>query len=129
MYANQQPRAPHPGGQYPSGWRPPFNGAPPIPQGMNVKPQDWNAGQWQFNPAFKPSANPSHVPWIPGQAWPQPHQQAQPQQQQQQQQAQVNPFQRPHKPPSEEYLRLPVKANALDLFEMVPRLVNVNRVS
>lgn len=119
MYANPQQRPPF-SGHVPAGWNPPFNGAPPIPQGLNVKQQDWNAGQWQFNPAFKPTANPSHVPWIPGQAWPQVQQQQQPQQQQQQ----ANPFQRPSKPPSQAYLNMPVKSNnALDLFEMVPRFV------
>ncbi|KAK0192301.1 hypothetical protein F5146DRAFT_927189, partial [Armillaria mellea] len=121
MYANQYPRASHVA-QIPAGWQPPYQGAPPIPQGWNVKQNDWNQGQWQFNPAFnhhhhqQPSQQ--YIPWIPSQSWAGP-----PQQQQQQQQQQQNPYQRPIKPPSAEYLAQPVKENALDLTGMIPRFV------
>ncbi|KAK0480877.1 hypothetical protein IW261DRAFT_1563587 [Armillaria novae-zelandiae] len=126
MYANQYPRASH-AAQIPTGWQPPYQGAPPIPQGWNVKQNDWNQGQWQFNPAFNHHHHHHHhhqqqpsqqyIPWIPSQSW------AGAQQQQQQQQQQHNPYQRPIKPPSAEYLAQPVKANALDLTGMIPRLV------
>ncbi|PBK70946.1 hypothetical protein ARMSODRAFT_96918 [Armillaria solidipes] len=117
MYANHYPRASH-AAQIPTGWQPPYQGAPPIPQGWNVKQNDWNQGQWQFNPSFnhhhqQPSQQ--YIPWIPSQSWPAA------QQQQQQQQQQHNPYQRPIKPPSAEYLAQPVKENALDLTGMVPR--------
>ncbi|KAK0232419.1 hypothetical protein EDD85DRAFT_775196 [Armillaria nabsnona] len=116
MYANQYPRANH-AAQIPTGWQPPYQGAPPIPQGWNVKQNDWNQGQWQFNPSFnhhhqQPSQQ--YIPWIPSQSWAGA-------QQQQQQQQQHNPYQRPIKPPSAEYLAQPVKENALDLTGMVPR--------
>ncbi len=118
MYANHYPRASH-AAQIPAGWQPPYQGAPPIPQGWNVKQNDWNQGQWQFNPSFnhhhqQPAQQ--YIPWIPSQSWAGA-------QQQQQQQQQHNPYQRPIKPPSAEYLAQPVKENALDLTGMVPRYV------
>ncbi|KAK0204038.1 hypothetical protein DFS33DRAFT_854487 [Desarmillaria ectypa] len=112
MYANQYPRATH-AAQIPNGWQPPYQGAPPIPQGWNVKQTDWNQGQWQFNPAFNHHHQQQYIPWIPGQSWAGA--------QQQQQQQQHNPYQRPIKPPSAEYLAQPVKENALDLTGMIPR--------
>ncbi|KAK0211496.1 hypothetical protein IW262DRAFT_1280790 [Armillaria fumosa] len=116
MYANQYPRASH-AAQIPAGWQPPYQGAPPIPQGWNVKQNDWSQGQWQFNPSFnhhhqQPSQQ--YIPWIPSQSWAGTQQQQQPQ-------PQRNPYQRPIKPPSAEYLAQPVKANALDLTGMIPR--------
>ncbi|KAK0460841.1 kinase-like domain-containing protein [Armillaria novae-zelandiae] len=120
MYTNQYPRVSHADAQIPAGWQPPYQGAPPIPQGWSVNPNDWNQGQWQFNPDFNhhhhhQAQQPSqqYILWIPSQSWIGPLENRQ--------QEQRHPHQRPKKPPSAGYLAQPVKANALDLSNMIPR--------
>jgi hypothetical protein len=108
----------------PQGWQPPYQGgAPPMPAGVNVNPQQWQTGVWAFNPAYNMQRPPAqHIPWVPGQAWPQmrhPH----PQAQQAQQQANYNPYKKVIKPPSAEYLAEPLRDNPLGLTNMIPACV------
>src|SRR5258707_13753767 len=51
---------------------PPYAGAPPpVPAGMSVNPQQWQAGYWQYNPSWNKNQNSKqqHVPWIPSHHW------------------------------------------------------------
>jgi hypothetical protein len=93
----------------------PYNGAPPIPQGYNVNPAQWNTGVWQRNPHFNwNQAAAAQVPqasWVPGAAWNQP----------QQQQQSHNPYRRVVNPPSAAYLAQKLSDNPLGLTNMVPR--------
>jgi len=112
--------------------QPPFSGAPPIPTGVSVNPQQWQAGYWQYNPAYNQNQNThqQHALWIPSQRWNYPQQQQQSsasqqqqqqaaqQQQQQQQQANYNPYKRQPRPPSAEYLATKLVENPLGLFGM-----------
>ncbi|KAF9456876.1 hypothetical protein BDZ94DRAFT_1292664 [Collybia nuda] len=104
----------------PQGWVPPYQGgAPPIPPGVNVNPQQWQLGVWAFNPAYNMQRPPAqHVPWIAGQAWRPPNQR--PPGQQPQQPANFNPYKKVIKPPSAEYLSEPLRENPLGLTGMIP---------
>ena len=122
--------------QAPPNWvPPPFQGPPPIPTGVN--PQQWQAGFWQYNPAYNyqraQQQQQQYVPWIPSRHWSvpaqqrqQPQQPQQPQQQQQQQQQQQpssqahNPYKRVPRPPSAEYLASRLSDNPLGLSNMIP---------
>ncbi|KIK70123.1 hypothetical protein GYMLUDRAFT_34588 [Collybiopsis luxurians FD-317 M1] len=95
----------------------PYPGAPPIPQGYNVNPTQWNAGVWQRNPHFNWNQSAAQAPqasWVPGQAWSQS-------QQQQQQQQSYNPYKRVVNPPSAQYLAQKLSDNPLGLTNMIPR--------
>jgi hypothetical protein len=101
----------------PQGWRPPFQGPPPIPSGMKVNPQLWQAGRWQFNHAFyaqqqkrQSHQQPQH-PWSASQAW---------QQSRSQEHTSKNPHKRTTKPPSAEYLATSLSDNPLGLTDMIP---------
>ncbi|KAF8156707.1 hypothetical protein B0H34DRAFT_859416 [Crassisporium funariophilum] len=119
----------------PAGWvQPPYQGAPPIPPGVSVNPQQWQAGFWQYNPAYNQNRpqqpqqpQQQHVPWIPSRHWgpPAQQQQQQPQRQAQQQQQQSqeqshNPYKRVPRPPSAEYLATKLVDNPLGLSNMIP---------
>ena len=125
--------------QPPPNWvPPPFQGPPPIPTGVN--PQQWQAGFWQYNPAYNyqraQQPQQQYVPWIPSRHWGVPAQQRQPQQQPQQpqksqqpqqtQQQQQQPSSQPHnpykrvpRPPSAEYLASSLSDNPLGLSNMI----------
>ncbi|KAF9041186.1 hypothetical protein BJ165DRAFT_270002 [Panaeolus papilionaceus] len=127
---SQQPQQPQQQQQQP--WvAPPFAGPPPIPQGYAVNPQQWQAGFWQYNPAYNPNrAQPvaaapqqqqqqqqqQHALWLPSNAWASRASQ-QPQAQQQQSH---NPYKRQVKPPSPEYLATKLSDNPLGLSNMIP---------
>ncbi|KAF8632866.1 hypothetical protein AX17_004714 [Amanita inopinata Kibby_2008] len=103
-------------GTVPQGWRPPYQGPPPIPAGMNVNPQLWQAGRWQLNPAYftQPQARPpqsNQHTWAAGQAW---------KKQRSQESASKNPYKRVPKPPSAEYLATQLSNNPLGLSDMIP---------
>ncbi|TFK67582.1 hypothetical protein BDN72DRAFT_888856 [Pluteus cervinus] len=107
----------------PPGWHPPYSGAPPIPPGFNVKPQQWQSGHWSFNPAYNAQPTQSQVPWAAGSAWrrTQPHISVpHPPPPQQQQQQTFNPYKRVPKPPSAEYLATELSDNPLGLSDMIP---------
>ncbi|KAL1744168.1 hypothetical protein HDZ31DRAFT_82899 [Schizophyllum fasciatum] len=107
----------------PAGYQPPYSGAPPIPQGINVNPQQWQRGRWQFNPAYNPAAQPAQAqaaPWMAGNQWNQSRQQ-QAQQQQQQQAASYNPYKRQPRAPTAEYLSYKLSDNPLGLTDMTTR--------
>ncbi|KAJ4468760.1 hypothetical protein J3R30DRAFT_1602531 [Lentinula aciculospora] len=92
----------------------PFAGAPPIPQGYNVPPSQWNTGVWQRNPRYNSLGVPTQIPqavWVPGAAWGQP----------QQQQQQYNPYKRHVNPPSAAYLSQKLSDNPLGLSNMITR--------
>ncbi|KAF8628289.1 hypothetical protein AX17_005993 [Amanita inopinata Kibby_2008] len=103
-------------GTIPQGWRPPYQGPPPIPAGMNVNPQLWQAGKWQLNPTYfsqlqgRPPQSNQHT-WAAGQAW---------QNQRSQESASKNPYKRVPKPPSAEYLATQLSDNPLGLSDMIP---------
>jgi hypothetical protein len=121
---------------FPPAWQnipPPFQGAPPLPSGVNVPQTHWNQGTWMPNPLYNPQATRPSVSvaqWMPGNGWgiQQPnayypayqHQHQHQQQQQQQQQPSFNPYKRQPKPPSAEYLALKLSDNPLGLTNMVP---------
>lgn len=110
---------------YPSGWQPPFQGPPPIPAGANINPQVWNTGQWMFNPAYQhrqPSQIPNQTAWMAGHQW-SAHGQAVAQAQAQGQSH--NPYKKPIRPPSAEYLSQKLVDNPLGLSDMTPRCVHV----
>ncbi len=124
----QQPQAQHlsskpqyPGQQQkskPSSTQPPFPGAPPLPAGMSVNPQQWQAGYWQYNPAWKSNqSSKQHVPWIPSHHWMPQYNNRQPNSSitQQQQQVQHNPYKRVPRAPSAEYLATELVENPLGL--------------
>ena len=130
-YRNYVPRPP------PPNWvPPPFKGPPPIPTGISVNPQQWQAGFWKPNPAWngaRPTATQQqpqqqHALWLPSQHWmhkqqqqqQQPQQQASRPQQPQQQAAGVNPYKRVIHPPSAEYLATKLSDNPLGLSNMTP---------
>ena len=134
-YASAYSSYQHPQGQQPSSkpqyasqqkanptWiNPPYPGAPPVPAGMSVNPQQWKAGRWHYNPAWNQNHNPQqqHVPWIPSHHW-MPHLNQQsnssaPHSQQQHQQQAVNPYKRVPRPPSAEYLATELVQNPLGL--------------
>ena len=142
-YQQQQPHhprnsdVPRPRPPSPNWVPPPFNGPPPIPAGITVNPQQWNAGFWKPNPAWngaRPTAQQQqqqqqqpqaqHTLWIPSQHW--THQQQKQQQpaarpqQQQQQAASFNPYKRVIQPPSAEYLATKLSDNPLGLTDMKP---------
>jgi len=137
---NYVPRPP------PPNWvPPPFNGPPPIPSGITVNPQQWQAGFWKPNPAWngaRPTAQqqqqqqqqqqpqPQHTLWIPSQHW--THQQQKQQKPgarpQQQQAANFNPFKRVIHPPSAEYLATKLSDNPLGLIDMKPATMYVSFV-
>ncbi|PFH50498.1 hypothetical protein AMATHDRAFT_85722 [Amanita thiersii Skay4041] len=99
----------------PKGWQPPFQGPPPLPSGMNVNPQLWQAGRWQFNPAYL-SRNQAPIPpnqhtWVAGQAW---------QQRPPGEAASKNPYKRVPKPFSPTYLATSLSDNPLGLSDMIP---------
>lgn len=139
QYANTYPqqhqqRSTYPPLQPPPPWiRPPYSGPPPIPAGVSVNPQQWQAGFWQINPAYKQNVNQAqqqqqqqqHVPWIPSHHWTN-YQSQRPVQQQPQassqssQQASFNPYKRVPKPPSAEYLATELSSNPLGLENMIP---------
>lgn len=107
---------------------PPFQGAPPIPAGVNIPQSHWNQGTWIPNPAYNPQAprHPNIPQWMPGPAWgsyygqhPYPGHQ----QQQQQQQQSFNPYKRQPRPPSAEYLASKLSDNPLGLSNMIPASV------
>ncbi|KAL0958349.1 hypothetical protein HGRIS_000494 [Hohenbuehelia grisea] len=104
---------------YPPGWQPPYQGPPPLPSGVNVAPQAWNSGYWQFNPAYnhRPApAAPVQAPWAASQHWNAHAQQAQAQAQAQAQQgASFNPYKRVPRPPSAEYMASKLSDNPLGL--------------
>ena len=109
---------PYPGG---ASWPgpPPFSGAPPMPNGLNISQQRWQGGYWYPNAAYNPASQPGRFQqWIPSQAWQQP----QPQQQQQQA-ASHNPYKRVPRPPSAEYLASKLSDNPLGLTNMIPAYV------
>lgn len=118
QYSNPYNMAPP---RIPTGYQPPYNGAPPIPQGMNVNPQQWQRGRWQFNPAYNPAAaQPAQAqpaPWVAGNQWSQPRQ---PPAQQQQSQP-YNPYKRQPRAPSAEYLSYKLSDNPLGLTDMASR--------
>ncbi|KAH7869432.1 uncharacterized protein C8R40DRAFT_743867 [Lentinula edodes] len=92
----------------------PYTGAPPIPQGYNVNPSQWNTGYWQRNPQYNPNGAPAQFPqaaWVPGVGWGQP----------QQQQQNYNPYKRPVQPPSAAYLSQKLSDNPLGLSNMITR--------
>jgi hypothetical protein len=94
-----------------------------MPANMNVNQKQWNAGHWQFNSAFsnqRPAPQQNHIPWQPGQAWPQMSQQFRAQQQHQQQQSSFNPYKKPVREPSAEYLASKLSDNPLGLYGLVP---------
>ncbi|KAK2465622.1 hypothetical protein APHAL10511_002514 [Amanita phalloides] len=101
----------------PQGWRPPFQGPPPIPSGMNVNPQLWQAGKWQLNYAYfaqhqgRPTSQPTQHAWTASHAWQQPRTQ---------ESASKNPYKRVPKPPSAEYLATSLSDNPLGLTDMIP---------
>jgi len=105
--------------------QPPYQGPPPVPQGWNVNPSQWNSGYWQYNPNFQPAGAPpvqqmpNPTSWMPDPRWV-PQYPPQQQQQQPQQQEQQNPFKRPIKPPSAEYMATKISENGLGLFGMEP---------
>ncbi|KAF8056712.1 hypothetical protein FPV67DRAFT_1658315 [Lyophyllum atratum] len=103
----------------PPGWAPPYQGAPPpMPAGVMVNPQQWQMGNWQFNPAYNMQRYPAPpVQWMPALAWGQPGQHPHAQQQQA---ANFNPYKKVIKPPSAEYLATKLTNNGLDLHNMVP---------
>ena len=129
--------------QPPPNWVPPFQGPPPIPTG--VIPQQWQAGYWQYNPAYNyqraQQPQQQYAPWIPSRYWGVPAQQHQPQQPQkpqqqqqsqqqqrqrqwqwqleQQQQPSHNPYKRMPRPPSAEYLTSQLSDNPLSLSNMI----------
>ncbi|KAF8621223.1 hypothetical protein AX15_007939 [Amanita polypyramis BW_CC] len=98
----------------PQGWQPPYQGAPPMPSGINVNPQLWQAGRWQLNPAYfaqhqgRPSQPNQHT-WAAAQTWQQPRPQES-----------KNPYKRTPKPPSAEYLATRLSDNPLGLTDMIP---------
>ncbi|KAF8882193.1 hypothetical protein CPB84DRAFT_1851353 [Gymnopilus junonius] len=110
---------------------PPYPGAPPIPPGVSVNPQAWNAGVWQYNPAYKRSAQQQqqqHVPWIPSHHWIPQQPQSNPSQQpaqppQPSHHASFNPYKRQPREPSAEYLATELSDNPLGLFNMTPATV------
>ncbi|KDR68462.1 hypothetical protein GALMADRAFT_231427 [Galerina marginata CBS 339.88] len=138
-----QQQRPYVMAQPPPSWAqpPPFAGAPPIPPGVSVNPQQWQAGVWQINPAYKHNRNPQqqqqqqqqHVPWIPSHHWmPSAAQAHQPQAQQppssgqssqSSQQASYNPFKRQPRAPSAEYLATKLSDNPLGLSNLTPATV------
>lgn len=103
---------------------PPFQGAPPIPAGVNIPAQQWNSGVWMPNPQFNPQAARPSATWMPGRAWHQFGQQPYPQQQQQQQQS-FNPYKRQPRAPSAEYLATKLSDNPLGLTNMIPAQVYI----
>ncbi|EKM75796.1 hypothetical protein AGABI1DRAFT_131874 [Agaricus bisporus var. burnettii JB137-S8] len=106
--------------QHPHNVPPPFQGAPPPPNGVNVP--YWNQGTWMPNPHYNPHAGrPAATQWLPGNGWgiPQATGAYYPAYQQQQQQS-FNPYKRQPKPPSAEYLALKLSDNPLGLTNMVP---------
>jgi hypothetical protein len=107
----------------PPGWAPPFQGPPPKPAHMNVNQQQWNAGHWKFNSAFANHPPQHKLPWQPGQAWPQMshHFQAPPHQQQQ---PSYNPYKKPIREPSAEYMASKLSDNPLGLHNLVPVYVS-----
>jgi len=122
----QRAAAPH----VPNWPQPPYQGAPPIPAGVSVNPQHWNAGVWQYNPAYNHSraATQAFVPWIPSHQWmpqgPQPGTSQASQQAAQQQQQNYNPYKRQVRPPSAEYLATKLSDNPLGLTNMIPACVH-----
>ena len=94
---------------------PPYAGAPPpVPAGMSVNPQQWQAGYWHYNPSWNQTQNAKHVPWIPSHQWmPQNNQQSS--SSASQQQASHNPYKRVPRPPSAEYLATRLSDNPLGL--------------
>ena len=127
-------KQPHPPMQPPPNWvPPPFQGPPPIPTGAAINPQQWQAGFWQYNPAYnhqraqQQQHQQQYVPWIPSRHWGVPVQQHQQQQQQSQQQQpqqassqSYNPYKRVPRPPSAEYLASQLSDNPLGLSNMIP---------
>ena len=94
----------------------PYAGAPPpVPAGMSVNPQQWQAGYWHYNPSWNQNQNSKqHVPWIPSHHWmPQHNQQSS--SSASQQQASHNPYKRVPRPPSAEYLATQLSDNPLGL--------------
>ncbi|PPR08252.1 hypothetical protein CVT24_001294 [Panaeolus cyanescens] len=107
---------------------PPFAGPPPIPQGYAINPQQWQAGFWQYNPAYNPNRaqaaasaqqqqqQQQHALWLPSHAWASRASQ----QAQQTQQQSFNPYKRQVKEPSPEYLATKLSDNPLGLSNMIP---------
>ncbi|THU88739.1 hypothetical protein K435DRAFT_803277 [Dendrothele bispora CBS 962.96] len=114
----------------------PFSGAPPIPNGFNINPNLWQAGQWMPNPGFNWNSIVSTAQnWAPSAAWGriagsngagaatagggnagQTGTGGRPAQA-----ASRNPYKRIPKEPSPEYLAQPLSNNPLGLIDMVPR--------
>lgn len=97
----------------PAGWAPiPYQGAaPPIPAGYVINQQQWAMGQWQPNPHYNPVRFPAPaVPWMASQSW-------------QQQQPNFNPYKKVIKPPSAEYMAMPLSNNPLGLHDLVEACV------
>ena len=87
---------------------------------MKVNQQQWNKGQWQFNSEFsnqRPVPQQGQIRWQPGQAWPQMSQHFQAPQQQQ---AAFNPYKKPVKEPSAEYMASKLSDNPLGLHGLIP---------
>lgn len=125
-YPYQQPQPPQlpPNPQYlgqqqkskPSWMQPPFPGAPPVPAGMSVNPQQWQAGYWQFNPAWNSNqSSQQHVPWIPSHNWTSQYNRQSNSSTTQHQQVPHNPYKRVPRPPSAEYLATKLVDNPLGL--------------
>ncbi|KAG6837481.1 hypothetical protein H0H93_009024 [Arthromyces matolae] len=109
---------PHP----PVGWIPPFHGAaPPMPTNFAVNQRQWQMGSWQFNPAYNWQKCPiPQTQWMAAPTWGYynvPQRQHLPQHVFP---ANFNPFKKSIRPPSAEYLAMPVASNGLDLHNMVP---------
>ncbi|RDB16039.1 hypothetical protein Hypma_003428 [Hypsizygus marmoreus] len=101
----------------PPGWIPPYQGAPPpMPTNMMINPNLWQMGSWSFNPAYNAQSYPAATAWQPAPAWVAPRHVQQPPQQQ----ANYNPYKKPIKPPSAEYLAMKLPINGLELHGMVP---------
>ncbi|KAG6856328.1 hypothetical protein H0H87_005529 [Tephrocybe sp. NHM501043] len=100
--------------RYPAGWAPPYQGAPPpMPPHVSVNAQQWQMGSWQFNPAYNIQRYPApQSQWMAASAWA-----YYPQQRPQN----FNPYKKVIRPPSAEYLAMPIKHNGLDLYDMVPK--------
>jgi hypothetical protein len=122
-------------GPPPPGWNPPSHGPPPIPPGMNVNPQLWGRGAWQFNPAYNNAGRPPHqatVPWVAGFGWygwqGTSHANVQATGQSAAAAAAAashNPYKRIPRPPSAEYLATKLVDNPLGLTNMIPRCVRL----
>ncbi|KAG6831471.1 hypothetical protein H0H92_010380 [Tricholoma furcatifolium] len=108
---------------YPPGWAPPYRGAaPPMPAYVSVSQQQWQMGSWQFNPAYNYHRYPApQTQWMAGSSWGHSMPYRMEPQQPQQPPPNFNPYKKVIKPPSAEYLAMPLVANSLNLHGMVAK--------